>query len=109
MYRAPVSDIAWTLRHVAGLADPALGSAFSALSSELLDAVLAEAGRFASDRMAPLNRVGDREGARLIDGEVVTPSGWRDAYRAWASAGWNGVAALRGSEPGRQACAAVRR
>jgi alkylation response protein AidB-like acyl-CoA dehydrogenase len=93
MYRAPVSDIAWTLRHVAGLGDPAMAATFPSLTGDLLEAVLAEAGRFASEEVAPLNRIGDGQPAQLIEGEVVTPPGWRDTYRAWAAAGWNGVAA----------------
>ena len=93
MYRAPISDIAWSLRHVAGLGDPAMAATFPGLTGDLLEAVLAEAGRFASEEVAPLNRIGDRQPAQLIEGEVVTPPGWRDTYRTWAAAGWNGVAA----------------
>ena len=76
MYRAPVSEIAFTLRHVAGLGDAIAAGAFPDLSDDLVDAVLAEAGRFATEELAPLNRVGDLEGARLEDGVVTTPPGW---------------------------------
>ena len=58
-----------------------------------MDAVLAEAGRFASDVLAPLNTIGDRHGTPIRDGVVTTPPGWRQAYRDWAAAGWNGLAA----------------
>ncbi|HWT32012.1 MAG TPA: acyl-CoA dehydrogenase family protein, partial [Propylenella sp.] len=92
MYRAPVSDIAFTLKHVAGVAE-VLGDGHFPELAEDLEVVLAEAGRFASDRIAPLNRVGDRQPARLDGDAVVTPPGWRDAYRAWAEAGWTGIAA----------------
>jgi alkylation response protein AidB-like acyl-CoA dehydrogenase len=53
--------------------------------------VLAEAGRFASEEIAPLNRVGDIHGSQLQDGAVVTPPGWQEAYRNWREAGWNGI------------------
>ena len=43
--------------------------------------------------LAPLNRVGDREGVRLHDGVVTTAPGWREAYRQFAEAGWTGVSA----------------
>src|SRR5918997_524003 len=93
MYRAPVSEIAWTLRHVAGL-DAALSEGlFPELGEDVLDAVLGEAGRFASERIAPLNAVGDRNGARLANGAVLTPPGWAEAYREWREAGWNGITA----------------
>ena len=97
MYRAPVSDITFTLKHVAGLSDAIAAGAFPELGEDfvedLVDAVIAEAGRFASEELAPLNRVGDREGTRLVDGAVATATGWRQAYRDWCAGGWNGVAA----------------
>ncbi len=43
--------------------------------------------------LAPLNRVGDRHGTPFRDGAITMPPGWKDAYRAWAAAGWNGLAA----------------
>jgi alkylation response protein AidB-like acyl-CoA dehydrogenase len=54
---------------------------------------LSEAGRFASDVLAPLNTIGDRHGTPIRDGVVTTPPGWRQAYRDWAAAGWNALAA----------------
>ena len=65
MYAAPVSEIAFTLKHVAGLGDALAAGRFPALSEDLVDAVLAEAGRFGSERMAPLNRVGDLDSAAV--------------------------------------------
>ena len=55
--------------------------------------MLEEAGRFADDVIAPLNAVGDKFGTPFKDGEVTTPPGWKEAYTAWAAAGWNGLAA----------------
>ena len=91
-YVAPVADILFTLRHAARF-EAARAEGLYELADDLLEAVLAEAGRFATDVIAPLNPVGDRNPPRFADGEVTTPPGWRDAYRAWAAAGWNGVAA----------------
>ena len=54
--------------------------------------MLEEAGKFATEVIAPLNAVGDRHGTPLKDGTVTMPPGWKDAYRAWAAAGWNAVA-----------------
>ncbi|HWL31818.1 MAG TPA: acyl-CoA dehydrogenase [Xanthobacteraceae bacterium] len=91
-YRAPVADIAFTLRHSAGLgAGFAPASADGGLSPEDIDAVLQEAGRLANDVIAPLNVVGDRTGAVFKDGAVTTPPGWKEAYRAWTAGGWNAV------------------
>jgi alkylation response protein AidB-like acyl-CoA dehydrogenase len=90
-YRAPVADIAFTLKHGAGLA-PTL-SRGGELGADDVDAVLAEAGRFATDVIAPLNAVGDRHGTPFKDGQVTMPPGWKQAYRGWAEAGWNALAA----------------
>ena len=43
--------------------------------------------------IAPLNPVGDQHGTPLKDGAVTMPPGWKDAYTAWAPAGWSGLAA----------------
>jgi acyl-CoA dehydrogenase len=90
-YRAPVAEIAFTMRHVAGLDRAIAEGLHGDLTADLVDAILEEAGRFATDRIAPLNRVGDRHAARLTDGEVAMPPGWRDVYKAWAEAGWNAL------------------
>jgi acyl-CoA dehydrogenase len=92
-YRAPVADIAFALKHSAGFS-AALGEGlFGELGEDVMEAVLGEAGKFAADIIAPLNAAGDRAGASFKDGAVTMPPGWRQAYRAWTQAGWNGLAA----------------
>ncbi|MCL6706153.1 acyl-CoA dehydrogenase [Pseudomonas sp. R2.Fl] len=93
MYKAPVEEIAFTLKHVAGLGAALAEGRFGELSDDLVDAILSEAGRFASDEVAPLAEIGDRQGARLVDGRVEVPDGWADLYRAWAEGGWNSLTA----------------
>ncbi|KJS15964.1 MAG: acyl-CoA dehydrogenase, partial [Hoeflea sp. BRH_c9] len=92
MYRAPVTEIAHTLKSVAGLGKALEQGRFGDLGEDLVDAILAEAGRFASDQIAPLNEIGDRHGALLKDGAVTTPPGWKELYRNWIAGGWNGLA-----------------
>jgi alkylation response protein AidB-like acyl-CoA dehydrogenase len=91
IYRAPVSDIAFTLKHGPGLA-PTLAQG-GELGAGDVDAVLEEAGRFATDVIAPLNAAGDRHGTPFKDGAVTMPPGWKEAYRAWAAGGWSAVSA----------------
>ncbi|MCA1366703.1 acyl-CoA dehydrogenase [Bradyrhizobium sp. BRP14] len=93
MYRAPVDEIAFTLKHVAGMAEALGTGTFGELGEDLVDAILVEAGRFATEEVAPLGDVGDRQGARLVDGAVKTPEGWRDLYHNWIAGGWNGLTA----------------
>jgi alkylation response protein AidB-like acyl-CoA dehydrogenase len=92
-YRAPVADIAFTLKHAAGLSEALAQGLYGDLGDDVVDAVLAEAGRFASDVIAPLNRIGDTHGTPFKDGAVTMPPGWKEAYTSWAQAGWNGLAA----------------
>jgi alkylation response protein AidB-like acyl-CoA dehydrogenase len=90
-YRAPVADIAFTLKHGAGLARTlAQGGELAAAD---VDAILEEAGKFATDVIGPLNSVGDKFGTPFKDGAVTTPPGWKEAYRGWSAAGWNAVSA----------------
>jgi butyryl-CoA dehydrogenase len=90
-YTAPVESIAFALAAIADLeADARAGWAAEA-GPETVEGILAEAGRFAAGRLAPLNRDGDRLGATLADGVVTQPPGWREAYRDWAQGGWNGI------------------
>ncbi|MCA1297876.1 acyl-CoA dehydrogenase [Stappia indica] len=91
MYRAPVSEIAFTLKEVAGLADVQAHADHTEVSDDLVLAILEEAGRFAAEEIAPLNTVGDRQGTRLENGAVTTAPGWKEAYRAWAEGGWNSL------------------
>ena len=92
-YRAPVADILYSLKHVAGFATAVDEGRFGDLDLETAESVIGEAGKFATEAIAPLDVVGDREGARCANGVVTTPTGFRDAYRRWAEAGWAGVTA----------------
>ncbi|MFN3247968.1 acyl-CoA dehydrogenase [Roseibium album] len=93
MYRAPVDEIAFTLKHVCGLGDLQQNTRYAELGDDLVDAIVAEAGRFAAEEIAPLNAVADKHGTPLQDGKVTTPPGWREAYHAWIDGGWNGLSA----------------
>src|SRR3954447_9281362 len=88
-YRAPVAEIAFTLKHGAGLSRTLAEG--GDLTAEDVDAVLEEAGRFATDVLAPLNSVGDTFGTPFKDGAITMPPGWKEAYRGWSAAGWNAV------------------
>lgn len=91
MYKAPVEDIAFTLKHVAGLSEAMEKGLFGDLGEDLVDAILNEAGRFATDEVAPLHEIGDTQGARMVDGEVKLADGWVKLYRDWIEGGWNSV------------------
>jgi acyl-CoA dehydrogenase len=92
-YRSPVADILFSLSAIADL--PALlgQGLLGDLDWDAVSSVIAEAGRFATEKIAPLNRIGDLKGASYENGVVTTPPGFADVYRQWSEAGWNGVSA----------------
>jgi acyl-CoA dehydrogenase len=91
-FQAPVGDMAFTLKYAAGFKRALEEGLGGDLTEDLVDAVLEEAGRFANDVIAPLNREGDLHGAILNDGAVTMPPGWKQVYQAWSAAGWNALA-----------------
>ena len=88
-YAAPVADVAFLLGKVFDF-DRRMAElpGCEEVDTELAVSVLEEAGKFASGVLEPLNRPGDEEGCRLVDGKVATPKGMAEAYRAFAEAGW---------------------
>ena len=92
-YRAPVADILFALKHASGFSAALAQGLYGDLDEPTVEAVLEEAGKFATDVIAPLNREGDKLGTQFKNGTVTMPPGWKEAYAAWAAAGWNGLAA----------------
>ncbi len=90
-YRAPINDMLLALNHGAGLQAAVQAGHYGDFDADITAAVLEEAGKFASDVLAPLNRIGDQNGIKLDGGKVTTAPGWPDAYRRWTAAGWNAV------------------
>ena len=92
-YRAPVSDIRFILDKVVPLAPVTETERFAEATPDLAEAILTEAGRLCDAVMAPLQRAGDLEPARLENGVVRSTPGFTDAYRQIAEGGWGGVSA----------------
>ncbi|WP_288097629.1 acyl-CoA dehydrogenase [Pseudomonas sp.] len=92
-YQAPLRDMQFVLEH--WLQAPQAWSrspAFEALDMALAVQVLEEAGRFSQGVLAPLNSSGDRQGCRWEAGQVSTPDGFAEAYRAYVDGGWPALA-----------------
>jgi len=92
-YQAPLADIGFALKHGAALSSALDEGLFGDLTMDVVEAVLAEAGRLAGEVIAPLNRTGDKIGTTFKDGAVTTAPGWKEAYATWRNSGWNGLAA----------------
>ncbi|MDG2004949.1 MAG: acyl-CoA dehydrogenase [Novosphingobium sp.] len=92
-YIPPTVEQLFALRVSAGLDELALHERFAAASADITEAVVTGIGDFSAREWAPLNRIGDTQGAQLIDGQVVLPEGFAEAYRGYVEAGWNGISA----------------
>ena len=92
-YQAPLRDMRFVLNEV--FAAPqrwqALPSLADVVDVQTAEAILEEAGKVTGNSIAPLNRSGDEEGCRWINGMVFTPAGFPEAYRTYAEGGWVGV------------------
>ncbi|AIT82276.1 acyl-CoA dehydrogenase family protein [Novosphingobium pentaromativorans] len=91
-YAAPVEDYRFLLRQVLNF-DSAMADLGKDVDTDLAGAVLEEAGKLCSKTLGPINRNGDEQGSRLVDGEVRTPSGFADAYREFVDGGWAALSA----------------
>jgi len=92
-YRAPVTDYQFILDHVVGLKDVAETDLFAEATADVTEAILLEAGKLCDEVLAPLNRNGDLEPAKLENGVVRTSPGFGDGYKAIAEGGWVGISA----------------
>jgi len=90
-YVAPIKDMQFVLKHVVGLDQVNTLPGWEEVTEDLVDAILEEAGKFASEVLSPLNSTGDRQGAKYKDGNVTMPAGFKEAYQQYTGAGWNNI------------------
>jgi alkylation response protein AidB-like acyl-CoA dehydrogenase len=92
-YRAPTEEQLFVLETVADLTALSGLPGFEDATPEMTGHILAESARLAEQGFAPLNAIGDCEGARFADGKVTLPQGFAEVYADYAAAGWNGLSA----------------
>ena len=90
-YRAPLRDMRFVLEELAGLEAIAALPGCEEATPDVVEAILAEAAKFAETVLAPLNASGDREGTRFEAGAVRLPQGFAEAYRRFVEGGWSAL------------------
>src|ERR1700743_2869328 len=92
VYHAPLRDMRFVLHELH--ADDGFGGlkAFEEFTPDLLDAVLEEAAKVATDVLLPINASGDIEGCTYENGVVRTPKGFKEAYDQFRDGGWTALA-----------------
>lgn len=89
---APTDDIFFALKLAAGEEEITSGL-FQDLANGFAEQTILEAEKFAKGQLLPLNKIGDKIGARFAAGVVTTAPGWKEAYEKWTDGGWNGLSA----------------
>ncbi|MXO51931.1 acyl-CoA dehydrogenase [Erythrobacter gaetbuli] len=91
-YTPATQDQLLAIRVNAGIEELARTEKFAAAEPDMVEAIVEGVGQFAAGEFAPLNRVGDLEGAKLENGVVRLPEGYAEAYEAYVEQGWNAIA-----------------
>jgi len=91
-YQAPVKDMLFNIQHLAGLETLTQQvPAFADFGLDTAAAVLEECAKLTQDVIAPLNFEGDKNPSSWKDGVVTTTPGFKQAFRAYAEGGWQGL------------------
>ena len=90
-YQAPLKDMQFVINELADIDAIAALPGFEDATRETAQAVLEENAKFVEDVIAPLNRGGDVAPPSWKDGVVTTAAGFKDAFKSYGEAGWQGV------------------
>ncbi|MCU7555807.1 acyl-CoA dehydrogenase C-terminal domain-containing protein [Alteromonas sp. ASW11-19] len=91
-YKAPIRDAMFVTHELLDFQSHYARHGFGDVSEDLVSAIFNEAGKFAENSLAPINANGDQEGCQFENGEVTTPSGFKQAYHQYVEGGWPGLA-----------------
>ncbi|WP_339762644.1 acyl-CoA dehydrogenase C-terminal domain-containing protein [uncultured Sulfitobacter sp.] len=89
-YTAPIKDMQFVLHDVLKVTESGIPG-YDELEADFTSAILEEVGKLTSEVLAPLNAVGDKEGCRLENGVIYTPTGFKDAFGKVKEGGWPGL------------------
>ncbi len=92
-YTPPLREMLFAMKELGGLEAVLAQSGNQEVSADLVEAILDEASKFASNVLAPINKQGDVQGCRWDHGTVTTADGFKEAYAGFCASGWNGMPA----------------
>ncbi|MFZ6798564.1 acyl-CoA dehydrogenase [Undibacterium sp. Di24W] len=90
-YVAPQKDMLFVMNELAGLNEVNALPGCEDATAETVEAILEEKARFTSEVIAPLNWAGDQDPSYWKDGQVFTTKGFKEAFKMFGEAGWQGV------------------
>ncbi|HEU5436463.1 MAG TPA: acyl-CoA dehydrogenase family protein, partial [Telluria sp.] len=90
-YKAPLKDMLFVMNELAGLSDVNQLPGCEDATIDTVEAVLEENAKFCGEVVAPLNHSSDKEPSFWHDGQVTTARGFKEAFKGFAEAGWQGV------------------
>nr|WP_136250445.1 acyl-CoA dehydrogenase family protein [Ningiella ruwaisensis] len=90
-YKAPIADFQFLLEEWLHINEHYASIGAEGMDSDLVLEILNQGAKFAEEVVAPLNREGDEQGCKLIDGQVKTPDGFAQAYQEYIANGWNAM------------------
>ncbi|MCF8152911.1 MAG: acyl-CoA dehydrogenase [Rhodoferax sp.] len=90
-YKAPLKDMLFGIRHLAGLDELARIPAFEDAGFETAQAVLEECAKFNEGVLSPLNWAGDQNPSSWKQGVVTTTPGFKEAFKQYVEGGWQGL------------------
>lgn len=93
VYNFPYKDAEFLITELLGFDQMCLEAGLEDINSELFFAILDEAGRLGSEIIAPLNPIGDQQGATLGEDGVRETPGFAGAYRQFVDSGWPSLTA----------------
>ncbi|MFN4353425.1 acyl-CoA dehydrogenase C-terminal domain-containing protein [Parvibaculum sp.] len=92
-YKAPLREYRFLLNELLDFSQYSDLPGFADAPADLVDAILEEAAKLTEEVLQPLNQIGDREGCKLENGVVTTPTGFKDAYKLLVDGGWPALVA----------------
>jgi len=87
-YKAPLRDLKFVLEEVLDCDSHYKRLGYNEASLDMIDAIMSEGAKFTEQVLAPINQIGDQQGCRFEDGNVITPDGFKEAYQQYVEGGW---------------------